>query len=190
MPFVHRLSKPVSDAGAHADQRRLLDAELGRDLVGSAEADAADVASQAIRILRDELDGLGAVGLVDAHRARGADAVAVQEQHDLTDHFLLGPTANDAVRPLRADPGDFTQPARLLLYDVEHGIAERAHQLLGIDRPNAADHARAEILLDPFDRRRRCGLQERGSDLEAMRAVIDPGPARLDELAGADHRRV
>src|SRR5438309_4985145 len=79
MPFVHRLGERVGDAGTYADQRSLLDAELRRDLVGGAEADAADVPGQPVRVLRDELDCLGAVGLVDAHRARGADAVAVQE---------------------------------------------------------------------------------------------------------------
>jgi hypothetical protein len=54
----------------------------------------------------------------------------------------------------------------------------------------SADHARAEILLDPFGRRRRCNLEERGSELDAVSAVVDPGAARLDELAGSDHRRV
>ena len=34
----------VSDAGAHANKRGLLDAELGRDLVGRAEADPGDIA--------------------------------------------------------------------------------------------------------------------------------------------------
>jgi hypothetical protein len=52
------------------------------------------------------------------------------------------------------------------------------------------DHARAEILLDPFDRRRRCSLEKRGPELDAVGAVIDPGSARLHELAGRDHRRV
>src|SRR5215469_2865497 len=56
MPFVHRLSERVGDAGAYADQFRLLDAELGRDLVGRTEADAADVAGQAIGVLRNELN--------------------------------------------------------------------------------------------------------------------------------------
>jgi len=114
----------------------------------------------------------------------------VQEQHDLADDLLLGPTANDALRPLRADPGHLAQAARLLLDDLEHGIAEGAHQLLRVDRPDAADHARAKILLDPLGRRRRRGLEERGSELDPMRAVIDPAPARLDELTGRDHRRV
>ena len=60
MPFVHRFGERVGDAGTHADQRGLLDAEFGRDLIRGAEADAADVAGQAIRVLRDELDCLGA----------------------------------------------------------------------------------------------------------------------------------
>jgi hypothetical protein len=67
MPFVHLLGERVGDAGAHADQRGLLDAELGRDLIGGAEADPADVAGQPVRVLRDELDGVGAVGLVGAY---------------------------------------------------------------------------------------------------------------------------
>jgi hypothetical protein len=33
-------------------------------------------------------------------------------------------------------------------------------------------------------------LEERGLELDAVGAVIDPGSARLDELAGRDHRRV
>jgi len=56
MPVVHRLGERVGDAGAHSDQCRLLDAELGRDLVGRTEADAADVAGQAIGVLRNELN--------------------------------------------------------------------------------------------------------------------------------------
>src|SRR4029077_769613 len=119
MPFVHCLGEPVGDAGPHADQRGLLDAELGRDLIRGAEANAADVAGQPIRVLRDELNRLGAVGFVDAHRARGADAVAVQEQHNLADHLLLGPAADDALRPLRAYPSHLPQTATLARADVK-----------------------------------------------------------------------
>src|SRR6516165_7416624 len=190
MPFVHRLGQRVGDAGTHADQRRLLDAELARDLIRCTEADAADVAGQSVRVLRDELDSITAVGFVDAHGTRGTDAVAVQEQHDLANDLLLGPAADDALRPLGADPCHLPQTARLLLDDVKNGIPECAHQLLRVDRPDAADHPGAEILFDPFDRRRRRGLEERGSELDAMRAVVDPGSARLHKLAGRDHRCV
>src|SRR6516225_1852303 len=150
MPFVHRLSERVGDTGTYADQRGRLDAELGPDLIGGAETDAADVAGQAIGVLRDELDGIAAVGFVDAHGARGADAVAVQEQHDLADDLLLGPAADDALRPLGADPCHLPQTARLPLDDVKDGIAEDTHQLLCVDRPYAADHAGAEIPLNPL----------------------------------------
>src|SRR3984893_13067346 len=118
MPFVHCLGESVGNAGAHTDQRGLLDAELSRDLIGGAEADAADVASQALGVLRNELDGLGAVGFVDAHRARASNAVAGQDKHGLADDLVTGPTANDALRPLQANPRHLPQAARLLLDDV------------------------------------------------------------------------
>src|SRR4051794_2857470 len=56
------------DAGPHPDHGRRLDAEPGGDLVGGAEADAADVAGQAVEALADHLDRLRAIGLVDPHR--------------------------------------------------------------------------------------------------------------------------
>jgi hypothetical protein len=59
-----------------------------------------------------------------------------------------------------------------------------------MDRPDAADHPGAEIFLDPLNRRWRCGLKERGSELDSMVAVVAPGSTRLNELAGRDHRGV
>jgi len=53
--------------------------------VGRAEANAADFAGEAVRVLRDQLNSVGAVGLINARRSRRAHAVAVQEQHDLLD---------------------------------------------------------------------------------------------------------
>jgi hypothetical protein len=58
MPVLHRLSQREGDASTDANKRRLLDAELGRDLLGSAEADAADAASQTVRVLRDQLNSM------------------------------------------------------------------------------------------------------------------------------------
>ena len=48
----------------------------------------------------------------------------------------------------------------------------------------------AEILLDALGGRWRHRLEKQGSELDAMRAVVLPRPARLDELAGGNHRRV
>src|SRR5262249_3284551 len=105
MPLVHGLGERVGDAGPNSDQRRLLDAELGRNLIGRDKSDAADIASQAVRVLRDQLNGIRTVGLVDPHRPRGTDPIAVQEQHDLADDLLLGPAGDDLPSTLWADAG-------------------------------------------------------------------------------------
>jgi hypothetical protein len=115
--------------------------------------------------------------------------VAVQEQHDLTDHLLVGPALDDALGALGADPGHLgLQALGCLLDHVEHGLAEGLDQPLGVDGPDALDHARAEILLDALPRGRRGCPEERGLELQAVRAVVDPGAARLHELASADRR--
>ena len=186
--LVHRFGERIADAGAGPDHRRLLDAELRRDLIGALEADAADVARQPIGVLRDQPDGVGAVGLEDAHRPRGADAVAVQEDHDLADRLLISPGGDDAVGPLGPDAVDLLQACRRLLDDVEDLLAERLDQLLGVDRADALDHARGEVLLDALGGGRRCRAQKIGAELHAVGPIVDPAAARLDELAGADRR--
>ena len=150
------------------------------------EADAPDVAREPIGVLAHHLDGVGPVGLEDAHRARGADAVAVQEHHDLADHLLLGPGIDDALRPDLADPAYLAQALRRAFDDVEHRLAEAAHQLLRIDRADATDHAGGEIALDPLGRGRRRGLQEPRLELLAVGAVVDPLAGGGDPLAGGD----
>src|SRR5579883_2565979 len=88
--------------------------------------------------------------------------------------FLLGPGIDDALHPDLADPTHLAQALRRAFDDVEHRLAEPAHQLLGIDRADAADHAGAEIALDPLGRGRRRGLQEPRLELLAVGAVVDP----------------
>ncbi len=187
---VHGLGQGVADAGAHPHHGIPGDAELGRDLVGRLEADAAYVAREPVRIFADHRHGLGAVGLVDPHRPRRADAVGMQEQHDLAHHLLLGPAGGDMSGPHRADAFHLAQAGRVDLDDVEHRLAEGLHQPLRVGRTDAADHARAEVALDALDRRRRRCLEEVGSELQAVRAVVGPGTGSLNPFAGRDHRSV
>ena len=98
------LGQSKRQSGTHPDHRVLGDPQLGRDLVGGAETDAADIARQAIGVLGDEGDRLLAVGLEDPHGARRANAVCVQEQHDLADRLLFGPARHDPVSSLSTDP--------------------------------------------------------------------------------------
>jgi hypothetical protein len=110
---------------------------------------------------------------------------------DRADHLRLGPAVLDALGALGADAGDLAQALGVLLDGVEHRLAEGLDQLVGVDRADALDHARAEILLDALQRGRRGGAEEGGLELQAVDAVGDPGARGLDELAGAkrQHRR-
>ena len=58
----------------------------------------------------------------------------VQEDHDLTDDFLIGPPSDDPLRPLGADALDIPRPLGLRLDDIERRLAERPHQPLAVDR--------------------------------------------------------
>jgi hypothetical protein len=64
---------------------------------------------------------------------------------------FCSPAGDDPLRPLGPDSRHLTQATWLLLDDVEHGLAEGAHELLRINRPDAADHPGAEIFFDPLD---------------------------------------
>ena len=66
--------------------------------------------------------------------------------------FCSAQARGDALGAHRPDAVDLAQPIGLGLDDVEHVLAERLHQLLGVDRADAADHAGAKILLDAFGR--------------------------------------
>ena len=187
MTLVHRFGQRIADARADPDHGRLLDAELHRDRVGRHETDAADVAREAVGVLRHHLHGIGAVGPEYPHRPRRADAVAVQEHHDLADDLLLGPGIGDPLRPHLPDAGHLAQPFRLGLDDIEHLLAERPDQLAGVDRADAPDHAGAEILLDALDRGRLGGAHEARLELLAVGAVVDPLARGGDPLPRSHH---
>jgi hypothetical protein len=67
MAVVHGLRQGEADAGARPDHSGLLDAQPGGDGVGRLEANPPHVAGEAVGVLRKYLDGVGAVGLEDAH---------------------------------------------------------------------------------------------------------------------------
>ena len=173
MPRVRGLGQRIGNPGAHPNHRRFFDSELHRDRVGGFEADAADVTRQAIWVLRHDLHGIGAVGLVDAHRPGRADAIAVKEDHDFAYDLLLGPGSGDTVSSYRTNARHFPQPLWLHFDRVEHLLAKSTHQLLGVDRADAADHPGPEILFDAIERSRFRGLEKPCLELLAMGVVID-----------------
>ena len=75
----------------------------------------------------------------------------MQEDHDLSDNLLLGPGVCDPSGPNGADARHLSKPIRLGLDDVEDLLREGLDHLLGVDRPDAPDHPRSQIFLDPVD---------------------------------------
>ena len=58
------------------------------------------------------------------------------------------------------------------------------------NRPDASDHAGAEIFLDAVNRRRRRRAHKARFELLAMGVIVDPFTRRRDPLAGRDDGRV
>ena len=157
------------------------------DLIGGLKPDAVDVPGQPVRVGADLLDGIVAIGLVDAHRAARADPVAVEEDHNLADYLLLRPRILDPPPAFGADAVHVLQPGGLLFDDVEYLLAELRHQLPGIHGADAFHHAAAQIFLDPFPGGGRGAVEHVGAELAAKLPVMDPVAFGRDPFPGA-HR--
>src|SRR5208282_3551771 len=145
-----------------------------------------DIPSKAIGVLRHDLHGVDAVSLEDADGPGGADPVAMKEDHNLPDDLLLGPGVGDPLGPNDADAGHLAKPIGFGLDDVEDLLAEGLDHLLGVDRPDAPDHAGAQVFLDPVDRTWRRGLEKARPELLTVGAIVDPIAGCGDPLAGRD----
>src|SRR6516162_2019275 len=86
-----------------------------------------------------------------------------------------------------SDAVHFPKAVRLRLDDVEHLLPESSQQFLGVDRPNAPDHARSKVLLDAINRGRGRGLEEAGLELLTMSVVIRPVTRGRDPLTRGNH---
>ena len=81
--FRRQFPEHVVQGGPHPDHGIGRDAQLPGDDVRGDEADAADVEGQAVGVVPDAADGVFAVHPVDARGPGAADAVGVQEDHDV-----------------------------------------------------------------------------------------------------------
>jgi hypothetical protein len=104
-----RFQQHVIDARTCPVERISRNPDLLRDLVGGREADPVDVLRQRVGIAPHLLDCLLAISLEDSHRAAGADAVAMQEQHDFTNLLCLLPCVRDPLSALGTDAIDRLQ---------------------------------------------------------------------------------
>jgi hypothetical protein len=116
--------------------------------------------------------------------------MAVQEDHDLPNRLLLGPSGENAGSANRPDTLDLAQPVWRSLNDVEHFFAEGANELLRVSGANAPDHPGREVFLDAIGRSWSRCAQKPGFELLTVGAVIDPVPRRRNPFARRDYRRV
>ena len=123
-----RLAEGVQHPGAGALGRVGGDAEVAGDAVGGLEADAVDVARQAVGVGAHPGDRLGAVELVDLDRVGGAHPVALEEDHHLLDPPLLLPGVADPRHPHRADALDLGEALGLAVDHLQGLEAEVPHQ--------------------------------------------------------------
>ena len=155
-----------------------------------------------MRVLREHigiaphlLDCLLPVGLEDSHRPAGADAVAVEEQHDLPDLLCFQPCMGDSLPALGANAIDGLQFGRALLDHHKNLGSKSHHQLLCENRAGALHQAAGEIPLDPLGGGRRHGLHSAGFELQSVFPIPDPTSLRNkpfpcgDRGHGPDHRR-
>ncbi len=82
MAILGQRPKYILYTGPGANIGLLINSQAVGDLVGCFEPDTPDIVSQAIRVFRDDMDGLILVRLVDPESASRADLVAVKENHD------------------------------------------------------------------------------------------------------------
>ena len=191
MALAAQLLKDVANRGPSPQRRGAVDAEPFGQFVGGLEADAPDVGGQAIGIFLHQLDGLVAVGLVDADGPGGADAVRLQEHHDAADGFLLLPAFADALDAARADALDLLQKRRAFVDDVEGAFAEDLDDLAGEVRADALDQTGAEILFDALHGVRRRGAQRRSAlNCRPWSRSCAHSPVACEVFAGDDGRQV
>ena len=190
MSVIERFGERIRNAGPDPDHGGFLDAKLHGYRIGGLESDTADILGQPERVFRHDLHGIVAVGLIDAHRAGRADAVRMQEDHDLTDDLLFGPSSDDALGPARPDSVHLAQASGCSLDDIEDFVAKGLKQALGVDGADAADHAGGEVFLHALDRGWLRRFEKLRPELQSVGAVVLPAPACRHPFAGRDRRSV
>ena len=103
MAASRRRLQHVQQSGAQSLRSIRGNAHLMGNVIRRLETHAVNVLRKTIRVRVQHRQRLIAIGLVDAQRAGGADAMLVQEEHDVVHALLLHPRFADLQAPLAAD---------------------------------------------------------------------------------------
>ena len=173
----------VRDRRPRSERRVLGNADRKRDLVRRCEADAPDVAAEAIGIGLHDGDGVGTVLPHDLRHLDDRDAVGLSEDHVLAHRLVLMPARADLLNLRLAELRHFAKPSRLVRQDHHRVLAERIDDALRQDRTDPLDEPRGEIPLDALQRPRRNAREGLCLELAAVHLVRHPLALGLDVLA-------
>lgn len=160
------------------------------DFVGGFESYAEDVAGEAVGVGLDDLEGFGGVGFVDFDGEVGADAVPMEEEHDVFDLFLLEPGGFDLGGAFGADVGDFAQAVGVVFDDVEGVRAEGGDDAVGEFGADAFDEAGAEVAADGVYGGGEGLFADFDLELVAVFGVVGVGALEFEVFARGQFREV
>ena len=99
------------------------------DAVRLPEADAPDFLRQPVGILPDQPDRLPAVGPVQLHTLRRRNAEGLEEHGHFCERPVLGIGICNLLRRFLPDPGNFSQPFRVIADDLQGFFSEMLNEL-------------------------------------------------------------
>ena len=166
----------------------MAEAEFFAHRIGRFESDARHIAGEKIRVGPHPRDGIVAVKFEHAQRPARADAVAVEKDHDIPHHALLGPRRFDLLAPSVTDAVDFLQARGSCFDDVENFLAEFRDHFFGVNRTDSLDQSAAEVFLDPLEGGGRLTADVRRAQLHSVVTIAFPAPLGRDPFAGRDGR--
>ena len=148
-----------------------------------------NVERQTIRIFLDAGNGVISVGLVNTHSTGGPNAMGVEKDHNLANHFLRRPCLNHPLFAFRTNAIEFRQPFWGLFNDVKDDVPKRLDQFLRKVWSNPFDHPRTKVFLHAFQGTGRDDAEVLGLKLQAMGAVGEPCAFPFNILSRSNRRR-
>ena len=151
MPLVSQSIERVHDSASAPDVVTLAEAKLFSDAIGCLKTNTPNVICQPEWVLLNLVNALVAVGFVYFGCERGADAIALEKEHDVFDFLLFLPAFFNLVYTFFPYSVDFKQPVGRIFNHRDRIGAKFGDNSFGKLRPNAFNQAAAKIFFYTID---------------------------------------
>ena len=139
MPLVSQSIERVHDSASAPDIVALTEAKLFSDAIGCLKTNSPNVICQPEWVLFNLVNALVAVGFVYFGSERGADAIALEKEHDVFDFLLFLPAFFYLVYTFFPYSVDFKQPVWSIFNHRDRIGAKFGDNSFGKLRPNTFD---------------------------------------------------